>query len=419
MPLYSFLVFLYGWALRIAAPFHAKARKWADGRKGWRKRHRRLKAGLPGSRQLVWVHCASLGEFEQGRPIMEQLRGLPKPPLILLSFFSPSGYEIRSGYEGADAVVYLPLDTPAQANAFLDIWRPDFAIFVKSEFWFNILQALQRRHIPILLASGLFRPGQLFFRSWGRPFRRILSGFSHLFVQNQASGAQLSQIGIRHFTVAGDTRVDRVRSIAERAPDIPLAAAFCGQSPVLVVGSSWPEDEARLFPYLNTELPASWKVLLAPHVIKESHLSAIENTLQLKSVRYSHLAEGQAAAGARLLLIDNIGMLSALYQYGRVAYIGGGFKTGLHNTLEPIAFGLPVLFGPRYHKFEEARYLVECGGGFAVQRTADIAYHMQRLFSEAAYQEAAENARSYIRAHQGASQPILQYYQRWRSGNLS
>ncbi len=419
MPLYTFLVYLYGWALRLAAPFHGKARRWVDGRKGWQERHRSLKAGLPGGRQLVWVHCASLGEFEQGRPVIEQLRALPDPPLILLSFFSPSGYEIRRGYEGADAVVYLPLDTPARAKAFLEVWRPDFVVFVKYEFWFNLLRALQERRTPLILVSGLFRPSQLFFQSWGRPFRRILYGFSHLFVQNEDSGAQLSRAGIHHFTVAGDTRVDRVRSIAERATAIPLAADFCGQSPVLVVGSSWPEDEARLLPYLNTQLPASWKVILAPHVIRENHLSAIESALKLRSVRYSQLVQGKEAANARLLLIDNIGMLAALYQYGRIAYIGGGFKTGLHNTLEPIAFGLPVLFGPRYHKFEEARYLVERGGGFAVQNTAAIAHRMKQLSHESAYREAAENARSYIERHQGASQEALRYYQRWRAGNLS
>ena len=408
MALYTLGIYLYGFALRIAALFHPKARKWVKGRQNWASTHRQLRAALPAERDLFWFHCASLGEFEQGRPLIEALRQRIDPPLILLTFYSPSGYEIRRNYQSADAVAYLPLDTPAQARQFLAIWQPRLAIFVKYEFWFNTLRRLQQNGIPTILISGLFRPGQVFFQPFGQPFRRLLHGFSHLFLQNEASGQQLQKIGIQHYTIAGDTRIDRVQAIAESAPAIPPAQQFCQSAPVMIVGSAWPEDEACLLPYFNTALPEAWKVIIAPHEINEEHLRHIEQQLELPSLRYSAAAEHpEARAAARVLLIDNIGMLSALYQYGRVAYIGGGFKTGLHNTLEPIAFGLPVLFGPKYHKFEEARYLVEEGGGFAIEDTETLHNTMNWLQQEEAYRTASAKARQYIQQNQGATQEVL------------
>jgi 3-deoxy-D-manno-octulosonic-acid transferase len=407
---YTLGIYLYGLALQLAALFHPKARKWVKGRQNWMDRHRQLSADLPKGRPLFWFHCASLGEFEQGRPLIEKFGTREQPPLILLTFYSPSGYEIRKNYPQADVVAYLPLDTPAQARAFVNIWKPQLAIFVKYEFWFNILQQLQKQHIPTLLISGLFRPGQLFFRPYGGAFRRILEGFSHLFVQDEASGQHLSNAGIDQYTVAGDTRIDRVQSIAAQAPPIPLAAEFCQSAPVLVVGSSWPEDEARLLPYLNEELPADWKAIIAPHEISESHLKSIEQQLALPCIRFSAAENApDKLNSASVLLIDNIGMLSALYQYGRIAYIGGGFKTGLHNTLEPIAFGLPVLFGPHYHKFEEARYLVEEGGGFVIEDAQTLSETLRKLQEPEAYQKATAKALLYITQNQGATQKVLRW----------
>lgn len=413
MAFYTLSIYLYGLALRLAAFFHPKARKWVQGRQNWAARHRQLRTSLAAHQPLFWFHCASLGEFEQGRPLIEALKKRPNPPLILLTFYSPSGYEVRQYYPEADVVAYLPLDTPSNARTFLKIWEPQLAVFVKYEFWFNLLRQLQRQKVPTLLISGLFRSEQLFFKFYGGPFRRILKGFSHLFVQNEASGEQLSKAGVPHYTVAGDTRIDRVRSIAAQVPPIPFAADFCGTAPVLVVGSSWPEDEARLLPYFNRTLPVDWKVIIAPHEITPTHLQSIEEQLDLPSIRYS---EAEAAptpvSAARVLLIDNIGMLSALYQYGRIAYIGGGFKTGLHNTLEPIAFGLPVLFGPHYHKFEEACYLVEEGGGFVIEDTETLSQTLEQLQEPEAYQEAAGKALRYITQNQGATQKVLRWIER-------
>jgi len=404
MGLYTLGIYLFGFAMRLAALFHPKAKAWVQGRRRWQKAQRAAADTPSAAGPLVWMHCASLGEFEQGRPAIEGLKAQLPQLRILLTFFSPSGYEVRKHYAQADYVHYLPLDTPVNARVFLDTWQPDIAVFVKYEFWYNYLQALQRRKIPVLLIAGLFRPGQLFFRPYGKPFRRILRGFDHLFVQNEASGELLKTYGLNHYTVAGDTRIDRVWQIAQTAPKNTLVEAFVQQAPVFVIGSSWPEDERHLLPFINEHLPADWKVILAPHQIDESHLRDIEAGLRLPHLRYSEATPSNADEKARVLIIDNIGMLSGLYQYGKIAYIGGAFGSGLHNTLEPIAFGLPVLFGPKYNNFEEARYLVAEGGGFVVKDAAAINQHFRRLTVPAVYEQASRAARQYITQNRGASQ---------------
>lgn len=410
MAFYTLGIYAYGLLLHLASWFHPKARKWVQGRKNWAIQHRKLKAALPGSQPIFWFHCASLGEFEQGRPLIEALKKRDNPPLILLTFYSPSGYEIRKNYKGADVITYLPLDTPAQAREFINIWQPQLAVFVKYEFWFNLLRRLQSQQIPTILISGLFRSNHIFFKPHGRSLLSVLSGFGHFFVQDAASAAQLKQAGIEQYTIAGDNRIDRVYTIAQHAKPIPVAADFCQSSPVMVVGSSWAEDEAHLLPYFNSGLPDNWKVIIAPHEIDESHIKHIETQLALPHIRYSEADnQPEKIRSARVLIIDNIGMLSALYQYGKIAHIGGGFKTGLHNTLEPIAFGLPVLFGPKYHKFEEARYLVEAGGGFVIEQQGDLAKIMEKLQQEAAYQSASAKALGYIQNNQGATQKILDW----------
>lgn len=405
--LYTLALRLYGLFLRLAALFNPKAAQWVAGRRRWRAQHRSLLESKPrGDTALLWFHCASLGEFEQGRPVIELLKTEQPELKILLTFFSPSGYEVRKNYAAADYVTYLPLDTAANAKDFVALWQPAAAVFVKYEFWYHHLRALRTAGIPIVLVSALFRRDQLFFRWHGSFFRRIPGWYAHIFVQNEPSARLLGEAGFKNFTVAGDTRVDRVRQIAETAPSFPLVERFAGQAPVLVIGSSWPEDEACLLPFLNTQLPPEWKAIIAPHQVDEGHIQQIVKKLALPYWRYS---EGEKEKPARVLVIDNVGMLSALYQYGRTAYIGGAFGTGLHNTLEPIAFGLPVLFGPRYHKFEEARYLVRSGGGFSINGREELQERFRELCREETWLDASQKARDYVLQNSGASRKAAEY----------
>lgn len=407
MILYRLFILFYQLAIRLAAPFNAKARQWVAGRRDWRTRLRQgLQAVRPGDRPLLWMHCASLGEFEQGRPVLEAVRRQQPETAILLTFFSPSGYEVRKNYPLADHVAYLPADTPRNARDLLAIVRPDLVIFVKYEFWYYTLRRIQEEDIPLFLISALFRPGQIFDRPGGAPFRRLLQGFRHIFVQNEASGVQLERLGVRDYTIAGDTRVDRVYDLAQQVQAFPLVARFAGQSPVLVAGSTWPPDEDLLAGLLNGPFPANWKVIIAPHQIAENKLQRIEQLLSLPTLRYSRAAESRPEE-ARVLIIDNIGMLASLYQYGRLAYIGGGFGVAIHNTLEPVTFGLPVFFGPRHTKFEEAVQLVRRGGAFPVETTEELIAYFETLQNEAAWRAASAEARRYIEQNRGATETIV------------
>ena len=407
--LYTLTLYLYGWLLRLAAFFNPKAAQWVAGRRGWRSQHQALLEKKPrGKSPLLWVHCASLGEFEQGRPVIEQLKAEQTGLKILLTFFSPSGYEVRKNYEEADYITYLPLDTAANARDFVALWQPTAAIFVKYEFWYYHLRALRTAGIPIVLISALFRQGQLFFRWYGGFFRQLPGWFTHIFVQNESSASQLRDAGFHNFTVAGDTRIDRVQQIAEKAPAFPLVEQFAGQAPILVIGSCWPEDEAYLLPFLNEQFPSDWKAIIAPHQVDEGHIQQILKKVKLPYFRYS---QGQEEPEARVLVIDNVGMLSALYQYGRIAYIGGAFGSGLHNTLEPIAFGLPVIFGPRFQKFEEARYLVRSGGGFSISSQVELQERFCGLLPEDAYRKASQKAREYVLSNSGASRKAVAFIQ--------
>lgn len=408
--LYSLLVRGYGLALYLAAFFHPKARLWHKGRKNWISNHQTLqKAKTEAHRPLFWMHCASLGEFEQGRPIIEGLKRDRPEVQVLLSFFSPSGYEIRKDYPLADAVVYLPLDTPRNARHFLRIWQPNAAIFVKYEIWYHYLNQLERQAIPSLLIAAIFRPGQFFFRWYGRPFLEKLRRLNHIFVQEEDSTRLLQQYGFENTSRAGDTRMDRVMTIAKNAAILPKLEAFThAKAPVLVVGSNWPADDAILFPFFQEALPANWKIILAPHQVDGHRIQQLEKQITFPSVRYS--AENlEAFERARILIIDNIGLLSSLYRYGKVAYIGGGFGSGIHNTLEPMAFGLPVLFGPKYQKFREAAFLVASGSGFSVSNTAELLRAFEALQKPEDYQAAAGRIRSYLEQNKGASEQILCY----------
>ncbi len=406
--LYHIAIYLLGLGLQLAAPFNAKARAWVRGRRNWDKRLRANLQAVGQGRSWLWIHCASLGEFEQGRPVIEELK-LKDPDLaVLLTFYSPSGYEIRKDYPKADHVAYLPLDTTANARRFLEIVRPVLVIFVKYEFWFTHLRAIQRRNIPLLLISGIFRPGQLFFRPFGRPFLKILKGFDHLFVQNGQSLQILREFGITRASLAGDTRVDRVQGLAESTGHFPLIQAFGKGYELLIAGSTWPADEVHLLPMLNRALPESWKVIIAPHQITENHLQRLQKQLQLPSVRYS-AATQENVRQARAMIIDNVGMLAALYRYGRLAFIGGGFTDGIHNILEPIAFGLPVIFGPKFRKFEEGVQLVEHGGAFTIKNTEELIAVFRRLEGDDAYRKASHQARAYIDNNSGATAAIITY----------
>ncbi|NRB50430.1 MAG: 3-deoxy-D-manno-octulosonic acid transferase [Saprospiraceae bacterium] len=408
--LYTIAIRLYGLGIFLASFFSEKAGLWVKGRKDWESSLHAFNQEHPivSGQKRIWIHCASLGEFEQGRTLIEYIKAKAPEITILLTFFSPSGYEIRKNYPHADGIFYLPLDTRSNARKFLDLVQPTQAIFVKYEFWYQYLAALKKAKIPSVVISAIFRPDQVFFKPYGGFFRSMLRLLDHLFVQDQASIDLLASIGILEVTKAGDTRIDRVAQIPAEGKHFPKVQQFVGESPCLVVGSSWGADEIILKEGLANSLPSNWKIILAPHDISEPHLLAIEKRWVGQIIRYSKLDES-GGSDNRLLLIDNIGMLQSLYRYGKIAYIGGGFGAGIHNTLEPITFGLPVIFGPKFQKFEEAKQLLKQGGGFTISSAAELSETLELLLETHTYQLAAERARAYIDNNQGGTQKIAQY----------
>ncbi|MDO7847373.1 glycosyltransferase N-terminal domain-containing protein [Hymenobacter sp. M29] len=367
--LYNIGLGLYGLLLRLLAPFVPKAAAWVAGRRGLLAYIRQTLSNDTAPR--VWFHCASLGEFEQGRPLLEAHRKAYPGTKLVLTFFSPSGYEIRKNWPGADYIFYLPLDTRGNARAFLDAVQPRLVVFVKYEFWYHFLTETHRRGIPAVVVSAIFRPDQMFFKPWGGFFRRILSRFAHIFTQNESSAALLRQHGIQQVSVAGDTRFDTVVATAASAHrPLPVVDAFVADgAPVLVVGSSWPEDLPALTPLLQKH--QQLRVLVAPHEITETNLRLVEAALPGQVLRYSQATTANAAQ-ARVLLFDNVGLLSQLYRFGKFAYIGGAFGKGLHNTLEAAAFGLPLFFGPTYGKFQEAVELVALKCAFPIHDATEL-----------------------------------------------
>lgn len=405
---YIYSLGIYGFLLTIKAAslFAPKAKAWVDGRRNWRSRLREALKTREG-RPLVWVHCASLGEFEQGRPLIEGIKADHPEVFILLSFFSPSGYEVRKNYALADAVVYLPADTRANARDFLRNARPGLVIFIKYEFWFNFLSELRQQNVPAILAAARLRPDQLFFKPYGKWFREQVRAFRHIFLQEALDERLMDTLGIP-YTVAGDPRIDRVLAIAGENRTFPEIEAFCAGQPVLIAGSTWPPDEALLAELVRHPSFEGWKLIIAPHDIAPQRLQALEEKIPLQALRYSRIGEGDPS-GARMLVIDNIGMLSALYRYGQIAYIGGAFGSGLHNTLEPIAFRLPVLFGPKYRKFSEAIYLVDHGGGQSIRDAGELIAAFTGWTDVARREHAAQAAFGYITQNQGAAQRILRH----------
>lgn len=367
--------------------------------------------------QIIWMHCASLGEFEQGRPVLEQLRTAYPRHKILLTFFSPSGYEIRKDYKGADLVCYLPPDGARNAKRFMQLVKPALVIFVKYEFWYYYLKQVKQDGVPLLLIAALFRENSAFFRWYGTLQRKMLSFFDHIFVQDVRSRDLLATIKIQNVSVSGDTRFDRVTQIAENSGPIPLIESFTHAHPVIVAGSTWPPDEVMLARVLKLINDPKLKLIIAPHEIEPAHITSIEKLFP-DSVKWSAIKRpdntdvDDAVPQPRVLIIDNIGMLSQLYQYATITYIGGGFGKGIHNTLEAAVWGKPVVFGPVYHKFREAEDLVKKGGAMPVTDEAVCLSVFQKLLNDpAVYDNCCENARKYVWDNRGATGSIMAYIQ--------
>lgn len=375
--LYNLLLVLYKAAIHLVSLFNEKAGLWITGRKNLMEH---IATALQPGEQRIWIHSASLGEFEQGRPLIEALKKQYPQYKIVLTFFSPSGYEMRKNYEHADYVFYLPLDGRTNAREFLDLVQPRLAVFIKYEFWFYYLTILKKRGIPAILISAAFRPSQPFFQWYGGLFRKLLASFDYMFVQDTDSQSLLASIGFtKNVVVSGDTRYDRVWEISQAAKSFPLIEQWKGTAPLFIAGSTWPRDE-KLLRESFAALPSGWKLILAPHEIGKAHVNQVSGIFGEYSVLYSEL--NSTRSEKRVLIIDNIGMLSSIYRYGEIAYIGGGFdKGGIHNTLEPAVFGLPVIFGPVYEKFVEARELVSKGYGFPVNNVAEMKDTLTRLTS--------------------------------------
>ncbi len=379
--------------------------------KGHEEQANKLRATFPltAPATLVWFHCASLGEFEQGRPVIEALKAWKPSLKILITFFSPSGYSVRKDYECADFVFYLPWDTTRNAKWFAEVVNPTLAIFVKYEFWYFYSNELRKKNIPLISISSIFRPGQIFFKPHGALFRSTLKCFNHFFVQNQESAGLLQSIGIDQVTLAGDTRFDRVNQIIQQSREIEIAKQFKDGQKLMVIGSAWPEDMEVLIPFINDNIKRL-KFIIAPHELKEDFLVAIEHSINDKSVRYS-TATAQKLLEASVLIIDNIGMLSSLYRYGEFAFVGGAFKQGLHNILEPACFGIPVFFGNKaYQKYQEAVDLVLRGGAFDVSDYMDLKSKYELLISHPEYfRLACDVTRQYVLENLGATDKIMNY----------
>ncbi|MCX6200310.1 MAG: 3-deoxy-D-manno-octulosonic acid transferase [Bacteroidetes bacterium] len=375
--IYNLLLFFYRLGILLASPFNAKAKLWIDGRKNWRSK---LSNFQWGKEKRIWIHCASLGEFEQARPVIEKLKSQELKPQIILTFFSPSGYEIRKNYKQADVVMYLPHDTKASAKVFLDLVKPDEALFVKYEFWFHYLNELSKKNIPTILFSSVFRNEQVFFKWYGGFFRTMLTKFSKVFVQNEKSKLLLQSIAIES-ELSFDTRFDRVYEIAQNRKYFPLVEKFKGNSKILIAGSTWPRDEQLLLQLINENTLSGFKFIIVPHDINLKKIIALQKKMKVESVLFSEL-NNENALTAQILLVNSIGSLSSLYASAEIAYLGGGFNAGIHNVLEAVVYNIPVLFGPNYKKSEEAKELVALGEAYTVSSFTELNAAIQTASSK-------------------------------------
>ena len=402
--LYNIGIRLYDSAIAIASCGNTKARLLHSGRKGLLRHIERQMASVKGYR--VWIHAASLGEFEQGRPIIERIKRDMPDAVIIVTFFSPSGYEIRKDYPLADHIFYLPSDTPANVRRFLDITQPDTAIFIKYEFWLNYLNELRHRNIPTYLVSAIFRHSQVHFQPWGRLWREALECYNAIFVQDEASKELLTGVGYTRAIVAGDTRFDRVAEIARNSRHLPIIEHFAMGTPLFIAGSTWGKDEDLLIELINAH--PETRFIIAPHEIEESRMQHIEHEVDGGVVRYTRSSVESDFSATQVMILDTIGLLSSAYGYARWAYIGGGFGVGIHNTLEAATFGLPIAFGPNYHKFREAREMIELGAATSVASAAELKgwFSTMKIDGET-LQKASSSAHDYTKEHCGATDTIM------------
>ena len=399
--LYNFCIAVYALLIRLVAPFNRKARLWCEGRKGLTER---LQRAIGDAEHIVWVHSSSLGEFEQGRPIVDYIRAHYPDYKILLTFFSPSGYEMRKNYPNADYVFYIPVDTRRRVRQFLDAVKPEVAIFVKNEFWLNMLAELRRRNIRTYLASAIFRRNSIFFNPVGDLWRKALRSFTTLFVQDEGSKALLAEIGVENVVVAGDTRFDRVSAIAEQAEKVEIVEQFKGDKRLFVAGSTWGSDEDILLPLIN-ENP-DIKFVIAPHEMDESRIERLLREVKGGAVRYTQLPSD--FADKQVLVLDTIGLLSRVYGSAEWAYVGGGFGVGIHSTLEAAVYGMPVAFGTNYRKFREACDLIALGAGRSVRSAEELKAWFDELKSDKEYlARLSALAKVYVGQHRGATEKIV------------
>lgn len=414
LTLYNQFIRLYSFAIRQAAPWNKKAKAWQDGRKDV---FIHLQKNILPADKVIWVHCSSAGEFEQGKPVIEALKKDYPQKKILVTFFSPSGYGVAKNYPYADVISYLPLDTRKNAEQFFRLVHPDLVIFVKYEFWYHHLSVAAFHHVPIILISATFRKEQVFFRSYGGFFRQMLHLFRHLFVQDEASITLLQSVGIRNCSISGDTRFDRVAAIAEKKAEIPAIDAFVADKKLIVAGSTWEDDDAVIATYAKTNLQT--KLIIAPHEITAAHLDKLKGLFP-NSALYSGVQQGSVSAsdlaGAQVLVIDSVGFLSRLYAYATVTYVGGGFtKDGIHNILEAAVWEKPVIFGPNYSKYREAKELIQAGGACSISTADEFKKIADDLLSnEGHLQSYAANAKLYIEKNTGATEKIMKAIQEKR-----
>lgn len=396
--IYQIGIRVYAMLLWLAGATNKKAKQWVEGRKGLSKQL----TSLPSMNNVWWFHCASLGEFEQARPLIEAAKTEQPNISVLITFFSPSGYEVRKDYELADHVMYLPVDTKSRARKFLNAINPKKAIFIKYEFWFNVLNELGSRNIPTYLAAGVFHRKQTFFKSYGGWARKQLKAFTHFFLQDKKSAVLLEDLGYKNYTIAGDTRYDRVNASVQQSKPVPQVESFLKGQECWIAGSTWPADEEVILTFYNNYV-GNQKLILAPHEVDESHIERILKMTNRKVVRFSQMLAGESANDADILVVDNIGYLSNIYQYGQIAYIGGAFHGALHNILEAVTFGLPVIFGPDFDKFPEASALIERGGAFSISTAGQL----EATITDIDIISTSAINKQFIQEHLGATSTIL------------
>ena len=402
--LYNIGILIYSLLVRLTSPFNVKAKQFAVGRKNWKTK---LQGQIEKEAKYIWFHCASLGEFEQGRPVIEEIKKQFPEFKIALTFFSPSGYEIRKNYAGADIIMYLPLDTKKNAETFIHLLKPEKVFFIKYEFWYHYISELKRENIPLYVFSAIFREQQKFFRNtpWGIWLQKILFNFEHIFVQNKKSAELLKSIGLSNISVAGDTRFDRVASIAKAAKKIPVVEKFKGEQQLIIAGSTWEPDEELLLEYINQNTDT--KFVIAPHEVSASNINRIHQLLKRPAISFSKVTESDVSR-YEVLVIDSIGLLSSVYQYGNIAYIGGGFKIGIHNILEAATFGMPIVFGPNFTRFKEAVDLVSLGGAFPISNYKQLKHNFDSLITDKEHLNSSSDKNiNYVEENVGSTKFII------------